>query len=272
MTLCTLIAPAVFAAGEVQEKVTATFSSEIKDGQEIITITASGVDESIIIKGIELPDGTYIEGAVATFAASENGDYSFKVLYDEVLAEAAEETSGEEAADKEATEETPSEEEPSTEASSTEAAETTESAAESEEIPAVSAEEAPASEPAASEAAPADPAEETTSLIGEVQAAEVTTAADTTQQETLTQSGSQEFTFSVKNLMATATTTNIKIHDAVEAARKLMHSWANANGALISDDGKWVYDPTNQAIIYYLYEYNVMMMGRVSTMYRERLA
>ncbi|MGN0308204.1 MAG: hypothetical protein ACI4DN_08295, partial [Lachnospiraceae bacterium] len=114
MVLYSLLSTSVFATGEKGRKVTAAFTSVKEEGMERITITASPLEDTVIIKGIELPDGAYVEGTEASFIATENGKWTFIVHYDEQLDTAmpVEEVSTQEATtEEEITEEAVTEEE-----------------------------------------------------------------------------------------------------------------------------------------------------------------
>ncbi|MGN1314087.1 MAG: leucine-rich repeat domain-containing protein [Lachnospiraceae bacterium] len=114
MVLYSLLSTSVFATGEKGRKVAAAFTSVKEEGRERITITASPLEDTVIIKGIELPDGAYVEGTEASFIATENGKWTFIVHYDEQLDTAmpVEEVSTQEATtEEEITEEAVTEEE-----------------------------------------------------------------------------------------------------------------------------------------------------------------
>ncbi|MGN0308207.1 MAG: leucine-rich repeat domain-containing protein [Lachnospiraceae bacterium] len=200
----------VFAAGNT-EAIEGSFSTEEVEGKERIRFTASSNQEEITIKGIELPDGSFVPDSTATYEASQSGDYDFIVHYEQrsivekqTTEEAVvpEETGTLEEIVSEASEEAV--EEPLTEEENN-PAETGE-----EQIPSQEEEILP-EQPEQSEAVPAEepveevaeepveeiaePEEENHSLIMEVQAAEIEDSS--TKAEEVIQSGTKTFTYTL---------------------------------------------------------------------------
>ncbi|MEA4822040.1 MAG: leucine-rich repeat protein [Erysipelotrichales bacterium] len=68
-----------------EEKISVTFSSVSKEKTEIISLVAAGLEENIIITGIKLPDGKFVEGGNVEYIATENGKYNFEVFYKQVI-------------------------------------------------------------------------------------------------------------------------------------------------------------------------------------------
>ena len=77
----------VFAVTEIgaQDSVSVSFSSNVEDNKEKITIIAEPQDEQVKISGITLPNGVFVEGNNADYIATKNGDYDFEVFYQKII-------------------------------------------------------------------------------------------------------------------------------------------------------------------------------------------
>ena len=77
----------VFAITEMgtKDSVSVSFSSNLEENEEKITIIVEPQDELVTVSGIALPNGDFVEGNNADFIATENGDYDFEVFYQKII-------------------------------------------------------------------------------------------------------------------------------------------------------------------------------------------
>lgn len=68
-----------------EEKISVTFSSVPKEKTEIISLIVTELEENIIIAGIKLPDGKFVESNNVEYIATENGKYTFEVFYKRMI-------------------------------------------------------------------------------------------------------------------------------------------------------------------------------------------